>query len=421
MDTIVNKSDHFWLRVALYAVSLSLLIWSYALVDPNFVLLPWRWTVQLQQWFWNWGAQRQLLAFLYVSITLSWLGIWALFWRFSKKATTSWRHWVGLLAPIVFIFLLGYNALSHDIFNYLFNAKMVLFFHVNPHEKVALDFAYDPWVRFMHNIHTPAPYGYGWTGISLVPYVLGLGKFLPSYLFMKLWMALGLTFYFSIVWWILQKENLPGKNRSWVLFALNPLILIETVLNGHNDVWMMFPALLALGFAKHRTKSWQTLLLVVLLWIFSISMKWATIIVFPILVGLWLEPLLVNLIQHPKWKAMIRWFGTTWSDWSGILLLLPLFTSRSQWFHPWYLIWSLSFLPFMHWKWLKAVLLGLSVTSMWRYVPWMLNNLEYTPLVQQQMRWVTWSGALIGLFFWILVEARRRRSFFRGRLRQGRK
>jgi hypothetical protein len=221
---------------------------------------------------------------------------------------------------------------------------------------------------------------------------------------MKAWMILGLGTYLVIAWWMLGKENLNLQNKRFALLAFHPLLLIETVLNGHNDVWMMWPALLAIGLIKFRQRTTKTLILAMGLWLFSISIKLASVVLLPILVGLWLEPWLKKIWKQKKWLKLIDWLAGSWAEWSALLLLLPLFSSRSQWFHPWYLIWSLTFLPFIRWRWLKFTLMGLSITSLWRDVPWMLNNLEYTSLVQSQMRFITWSGAVIGFVIWLIFS-----------------
>jgi len=400
----VKKSELFWFSLILSFLAVCLLCWSYTLVDPNLVLLPFKWSFALQQWYWQWGANRLLLASLYLGITLSWWGVWAIFQSRTTGKVFSLSQWIVTLVPIILIFLFTYNALSHDIFNYLFNAKMVVVFQANPHHQVALDFAYDPWVRFMHNVHTPAPYGYGWTLVSLIPFVFSIGKFLSAYFLMKMWMILGLALYLLTAWWILRKEKLDCKDKRFALLALHPLLLIETVVNGHNDVWMMWPALLAIGLIKNRKKNVKTFLMVVSLWLFSISIKWASVVLLPILVGLWLEPWLKKIWKQKMWLKLIDWLAMSWAEWSTLFLLLPLFSSRSQWFHPWYLIWALAFLPFVKWRWLKAMLIGLSITSVWRVVPWILNNLEYSPLIQAQMRCVTWSGAVIGLVVWLIFS-----------------
>src|SRR6185369_17294945 len=116
------------------------------------------------------------------------------------------------------------------------------------------------WVRFMNNIETPAPYGYGWTALSLLPYSVGFNRFNPTYYAFKLFMIGG----FILLFWVQTKLALELHDKSfhwkrW-LFFLNPLVLLETVGNAHNDTWMMalyFLALLLILKLK-RVKSMLT-------------------------------------------------------------------------------------------------------------------------------------------------------------------
>ncbi len=391
----------------LYVLALGALSWlSYSFVDPNLTLLN-------QPWFISWQAQRWQLAsdpvrlglwflVLTTAVFFGYLGVLAWIKRGVRlRALPLWLVSAGI------ILLLGHNAYSYDIFNYLFNAKMVVLYHVNPHVQVALNFPTDEWLRFMHNVHTPAPYGYGWTLLSLVPFSLGLGKFLSAYLAMKLFMALGLAVYLFFVWKLLLLEKAKDASFRWAQLAFHPLLLVETLMNGHNDVWMMWPALAALYFLRRPRQSIQSIQSIIfgaLGLAFSIFTKFATVLLLP-----------VAVIELPFLKKVrpFSWWREHWSEFSALVLLAPLITSRSQQFHPWYLIWSLSFLPFIKWRWLRSGLMGLSISSLYRYWPWILERFGYTPQVELNMRFITWSGWLVGLLFWLIGDflGRHRRVF----------
>lgn len=117
------------------------------------------------------------------------------------------------------------------------------------------------------------------------------------------------------------------------------------------------------------------------------------------------------MVVLPAWVQQIKLFG--WIrrnpfDASAVLLLIPLLSSRSQWFHPWYLIWSLSFLPFIHSNWLRVLLLSLSFSSMLRYIPWIKNGaFEYTDELLVQQRIITWGVGLLISAVWIGWNQRR--------------
>jgi len=397
-----------WLVIFLF-LSILTFFWSQIYVDYNLVFLPfdfaWRW----QHWWQSWRNQPELLTTIYIVLIASWLIAW---FQLSKTnyqsilpkitSRSSWqiiKWWLIIMVPL----WLGYNALSHDIFNYLFNAKMVLFYQTNPHQITAMEFASDPWVRFMHNIHTPAPYGYGWTAVSLLPLGLSAGIFSLAFLLMKIWSVFGFAIYLLIIWWWFNRLSQNNNAAKWWFLATNPLFVLEVVLNGHNDFWMMWPALLSILLLQLRSKfNWRYGLVAVLLWTFSWNVKLSTILLAPIVLLMLLQPV-VNKYRQIKWLGKTNEFLMDhWGDFATLLMILPLFTARSQWFHPWYLIWPLAFWPFVKWSSLRAILLGLMISSLLRYWPWLANNLEYTDQVIWQMRATTWIGALIVFGIWLI-------------------
>jgi len=102
-------------------------------------------------------------------------------------------------------------------------------------------------------------------------------------------------------------------------------------------------------------------------------------------------------------NKMIAIITRYWADISAVLLFLPLLTERSQQFHPWYLIWSLAFVPFMQKTWLKVWILAFSLSSMFRYVPFLYYG-EYTPRELQQELLITWAGGIGVFVVWGLVR-----------------
>lgn len=70
---------------------------------------------------------------------------------------------------IGFLTLFSYPFLSHDFFNYLFDAKILTFYGKNPYQFSALDFPKDSWTRFMHWTHRTYPYGPTFLPITAIP------------------------------------------------------------------------------------------------------------------------------------------------------------------------------------------------------------------------------------------------------------
>ena len=253
----------------LLLLGVSFWLWSFTQTDPNLYYSSTSVWVSFQQSLWH--IPRVTVVWWFgTNILLS-------FFCYFYALRTKLSFLPMLLVPC-FILLTSNNALSHDIYNYMFNAKALAVYHQDPHLLSALEIApKDDWVRFMHNVHTTAPYGHFWTSVSLIPFYLGGGKFLTTYLAFKAFMALGLGLLTFIQW-----KMLDQKNRV-VLFLCNPLVFIETLLNGHNDVWMMALALASLGlvFRAKKIFSWQIVMSLSLL-LLSTQVKIASLLLIPI-------------------------------------------------------------------------------------------------------------------------------------------
>lgn len=361
-------------------------VFSYSLTSPNLVLTSWTPYWRFQTWMWsNFFNNRQLLTYSYLALMIPlFVTYFKIIKSWPKKQNISW--WLPLLiaSPLV----LSNNALSYDVFNYIFNAKMVVVYQANPHLQTALDFAADNWTRFMHNTHTSAPYFYGWTGLSLLPYFLGGGKFLPTWIIFRLFsfLSLGLLS-FSLV------TNSKNKQGIWLpLLLFNPLLLIEVVSNVHNDLWMMVPALVAMVLITQK-RTGKNILVSLTLLLLSASIKLATVALLP----LWLA---LVLPWEKAWPKLHNFVTNNWAFLASLVMFLPLLTPRSKQFLPWYLVWSLIWLPLINKKWRawKASLVILAISSMLRYAPHLwFGNYEGEVIHQQQL--ITWVPLIL---FWII-------------------
>lgn len=404
-----------WPLIFLFLTLMAYSVWSFALTDPNLVYLKFEPFWVFQTWIWQTLFKHApALSAWYVGILAL---IWVAFALVVKQAqfwTWRWQHWFVIWLATISPLLFANNALSHDVFNYIFNAKMVLVYQANPHIKVALDFADDPLLRFMHNTHTPAPYGYGWTAFSLIPSALGLGKFLWTWWLFKWVNVIGTAALFWVLFvlhqQIYQKQIAP---QDVVLVFFNPLFIIELIGNSHNDLWLMVPALAALylageWFKKFYQPNYKFILMSLGLLGFSISTKLVTVVLLPIWGAIAAWPLQLSEKFRSQLHSQIKQISAqtgipfTWESlWpllASMSLFIPLFTARSQQFHPWYWTWVLVWLPLIKLDWWRQVIIAFSLSSLLRYVPWLLNG-GYTESVLQQQRWITWSIPLI----WLLI------------------
>lgn len=397
-------------------------IYSYAFTDPNLVLTSYEAYWSFQQWMWTHVLpDSQGLAIGFVTIIIIMFVLYSKLISYLKnkhkiptniiKSKYFW-YYLLLLAPL----LLSYNALSHDIFNYIFNAKMIGVYGVNPHIHTATEFPADLWTRFMHNTHTAAPYGYGWTAASMIPYFLGFKKFITTLFAFRIFSLTSLVF----LYFAMQEFSKGFFKRKLELYELalvflNPLLLIEVVSNYHNDLWMMAPAILSLGIIlklvnhksiEYRKKVIFTAISAVLMF-FSMSIKLATFMISPIWIWafgmLFISEKTVSIVQHklkirvPKFifeKIFYRLLETTMLYIPGAaatIMFIPLLTARSQQFHPWYLLWILVWIPFFKGSKARNFIIVFSLSSLLRYTPWIANGLQYdngTLVIQKIITWV---------------------------------
>lgn len=366
-------------------------IFSFVLTDPNLILLKADWFLNFQTFLWRniLPLQNLRTVFFFVLLILIFLNYLLILKNWSKLNLDSrqnfWRFLILISLPLLF----SYNALSHDLFNYIFNAKMVVEFGANPHLKTALDFPDEPMLRFMNNVHTVAPYGYGWTALSLLPYLAGFGKFLSTFAVFKIFSFLSLVL--SLL--ILEKFFKKANYRQLALFFLNPLLLVEVLSSAHNDLWMLAPALLAIYLSLDLRKSalLKTILIIILMAI-SISIKFATLALLPFLFYFIFKEKFKKLSNLPIFDLM------------SITMFLPLLTERSKHFLPWYLLWSLIFVPLVKNKLWRNLILVFSLSALLRYLPWLyyLPWMSFHLDTSQTLLWqkgITW---LIPAFYLLL-------------------
>ena len=295
-------------------------IYSYSLVDPNFTLINSHyWTLfrntvvyfGYYQRFWSWIVYLILISALFL--------FYFYFVRQVKK-----YHPLTLALLIGGILLLSYPFLSHDFFNYLFDAKIVTYYFKNPYFTKALDFPNDPWIRFMHWTHRTYPYGPFFLLITLIPSFLSLGKLVLSFLLFKItWFI----FYLSSVY-LLNKLN-----KKWsMIFATHPLIIIEGLINAHNDLIGLCLAFIGIYYLSKNKNLLGRIILV-----FSAGIKYMT---FPLV-------FLVKPQVHPRGEPQAQPHpGGVILVLVGLVMILGYLTFYAE-IQPWYFLTLFAFLPYL--------------------------------------------------------------------------
>lgn len=293
---------------AYFVLAGALTVYSFVLIDPNLTFFQHpAWTV-FRDAAVQIGYHNRLLSWqLYATLLLLLYGFHFFSLRFFERIQPLK---VALVLGGVLLF--SYPFLSHDFFNYLFDAKILTFYHKNPYLYRALDFESDVWLRFMHWTHRTYPYGPTFLPLTLIPSFLALGKFVLNFFFFKL-MFVG--------FYILTVHYLNKLSKKWaVFFATHPLVLIEGVVVAHNDLIGVSFALIGAYYLikEKRIRGYVFLLL-------SAGIKYIT------------APLLVLNKKIGSYFNLVALAGV-----SAMLLYL---TMRSE-IQPWYFLTLFVFLPF---------------------------------------------------------------------------
>ncbi len=287
-----------------------------------------------------------------------------------KKYITKSQFW-KLVGVVTLFLVFSYPAFSYDMFNYMFTAKTVLVYHKNPYDVVPLQFAgIEPWLSFMHWTHQPSAYTPLWILLTLPAYALGFGFFLFIMWNIKILVA---VFYLVAVWLIgkiLSLRDSENEVLGMAVFALNPLILIETLVSGHNDVVMMALALGAM-YMYLRRAHWASLFILGV----SAAAKLMTIFLLPMYIFRW----------NRYWALGLMLFG--------FLLVL---TQREV--LPWYWVWIVPFIALIPRRFDWIILSsGVSLGLLLRYAPFLYfgNWDPPAPIMKEVLTYASIGGSLL--------------------------
>ena len=353
---------------------ISFLVLSFTFIDPNLIYL--------KKIFTGFAfSNRTIVSIAYlILICVLFYSFWNFLILYREKKLN--KKEIYFLIGFPAILLLAYPAmLSYDIFNYVFTSKVLFFYRENPYIMMPINFLGDPLLDFTRAANKTALYGPIWTLISAVPYYLGIGNFLLTMYLFKVFVAI---FYFGTIYLIYKFT----KNLENVLFfAFNPLVFIETFLSGHNDVVMMFLALLTFYFLKNKKIISSLFLLFA-----SIFIKFASVFILPTFF----------LIIYKNYKKREINYEKLFFQASILMLIIFYLSFLREEIYPWYAVWFLSFLSLTKITRTKFILvIVFSFSLMLRYIPFMYLGTYFgpTPIIKIA---ITFIPVSIFVFYYIL-------------------
>lgn len=297
--------------LVLYGILLTALgIYSYALVDPNITFFNnGAWTafrnlmVQL-------GYYQRIPSTIIYIVCVALLFVFHLY--FMRRAGRVSAIKIAIVAGA--LGLLAYPFLSHDIYNYIFDARIFTYYHQNPYTHTALDFPTDQMTRFMHWTHRNYPYGPSFLAITIIPSFLSLGKFILNYVLFK---ALMIGSYILAVYYLSKWK------KEWAVFyATHPLVIVDGLINAHNDILAVSMALIGLYYVFHKSDVKGRIILLI-----SGLIKYTTL------------PLVIAKPQKDHLYTKIA-FG-------GIALVMTYLTFGRT-VQPWYFLIPLTLIPYFY-------------------------------------------------------------------------
>ncbi len=316
-------------------------IWSWVLVDTNFTLVTHADWTRFRELAVSVGYfQRQWSANAYTLLILMLTLVSVSIVRWYKGPVVPLLVFVGLVCGI-----LSYPALSHDLFNYIFDARIITHYHANPYLHSALDFPADPMLRFMHWVHRSYPYGPTYLLISLVPSILGMGVFSLTFLLFKTMHVV----LFVISGYMLHKMD----SRAGLIFISSPLIIVEGLINTHNDFVALALAIIGIYVLQKKRSILASIIFLISGLIKFISLPIMILSIRDIFLT---QHKVVGVTHrahstsacHPEHDSGSRLFGGVqpWHIAFGGIAILIVYLLTRQEIQPWYFLNFFIFLPF---------------------------------------------------------------------------
>lgn len=324
---------------------------TYFFIDPNISYLNWFYLhFQL-------GSHILKVALLFSILIIFFLFYLFILFLYMKKTLTM-KDGMILIAMTIIFLMVAYPAVySYDIFNYIATAKVAFLYKENPYVIMPIEFTGEPLLRFMHAPNKVALYGPVWLLFTFIPYIFGNGNFIVTLFLFK---GLVVIFYILLLLFIYKLTH----NFFSVLFvALNPLVVIETIISGHNDAVMMALFLASLYyFLRARIFIGSSL------FILSVFIKYATLFLAPV----FLVFSYLYKQKNIKRERLMNWllFGMI-----GIFLL----SSFREEIYPWYALWFLPFVAIIGRRRDMLIAILFTFCLELRYFPYMILLTHFGP------------------------------------------
>lgn len=195
---------------------------------------------------------------LIVLVVFGCYGAGALALKNAPAISTSTIAIIGAItAANIAVAFMTQTITSTDLYDYLFRGSMVLRYGANPFVQPPVAFLNDPLFRFVVWPNAVTAYGPAWEALStLAARCAGEQPDAPAALYPRLLLLLiaykalaviGFLLCAGALWFVMPFASSRQRWLNVYLWLANPLVLWEAASAGHNDYWMLFPTLVAIG------------------------------------------------------------------------------------------------------------------------------------------------------------------------------
>ena len=157
----------------------------------------------------------------------------------SGKSILSGYFWASTVSVMVFL-CSSYALLSSDLFEYSLRARMLSLYDLNPYLSIPAKIKNDFFYPMLFWKKTPECYGPLWVKIGQLHSVFFKNSmFLTSFMHKAVLLVfLGLS---SLAFYKLAYQLKIKKSRLLTAaFFMNPLVIVSTIVDGHNEIAMTF-------------------------------------------------------------------------------------------------------------------------------------------------------------------------------------
>ena len=238
-----------------------------------------------------------IIAFVFGILVLFGIYLWMI-----KQPLPKFAPYGGVIFSIILFF--SYPVLAIDLFVYAIRSRGWVLYGLNPLATAPAAFpAGDPWLKLAAEwASTASPYGVLWEWLSAQAYHLSNGDFLTHLFVLKGIAILSYVISIILIGKILAILKPEWKVAAQFAFAWNPLILLETAQNAHNDMLMVAILLAAVWAMLAGRDGWVMPLLAM-----SVLVKFITILALPFFVWYLLKkmPTRFHQISAGGWYLLV--------------------------------------------------------------------------------------------------------------------